>query len=395
MPHNLELYQILLDHIRRAPQQRISFAKFMELALYHPHHGYYASQDAIIGPSGDFITAPHLGHDFGELLAVQFADMWESLDRPSPFNLVEMGAGQGLIATDVLNYLKSSYPDCFQTLRYWIVEKSGALQSHQQTRLAPWQDHLRWATFAELPEELIGCFFSNELVDALPVHQVMRTPSGLQEIYVATAGDDSGTSGGFIEIIDDLSTPELATYFDFIGVNLLAPDYAEGYRTEVNLAALDWLAAVAAKLKRGFVLTIDYGYPASRYYNRVRSRGTLQCYYQHAHHDDPYVHVGHQDITAHVDFTALERQGDRCGLKTLGHTQQAMFLMALGLGDRLTALSQIQETDSQTVNAAIRRRDALHQLINPMGMGNFGVLAQAKGVTPSVALKGFTIPPLF
>jgi SAM-dependent MidA family methyltransferase len=184
-------------------------------------------------------------------------------------------------------------------------------------------------------------------------------------------------------------------YFSLVEIDPNDPQYITGYRTEIHLAALDWLQTVAAKLRQGYVLTIDYGYPASRYYNRARSQGTLQCYYQHSYHNDPYINLGYQDITAHVNFTALERQGEACGLTTVGVTQQGMFLMALGLGDRLTALAEIQETDPGTLRRAIQRRDNLHQLMNPMGLGNFVVLIQSKGLeaTPS-PLKGLTIPPL-
>jgi SAM-dependent MidA family methyltransferase len=161
----------------------------------------------------------------------------------------------------------------------------------------------------------------------------------------------------------------------------------------VNLAALDWIETIASRLQRGYLLTIDYGYPATRYYSPGRSQGTLQCYYQHTHHSNPYIYVGRQDITAHVDFTGLERQGDRCGLHTVGFTQQGLFLMALGLGDRLTALSDPTQTEHQSVNDILRRREALHSLMNPMGLGNFGVLLQSKGIDTQTQIpKGFQIP---
>lgn len=387
MSHQPDLFRLIVEAIGRSPNQRISFAEYMELALYHSEHGYYASQDAIIGPGGDYITSPHLGNDFGELLAVQFAEIWEHLQRPDPFDLVEMGAGQGLIAADVLGYLQQHHPDCFAALQYRIVEKSPALRALQQQRLVHWQAKLHWQELAELPA-IAGCIFSNELVDALPVHRVAKVDSQLQEIYVTTDGEQ------LAEIFSDLSTPALQAYFEFVGVDLFATEYPPAYSTEVNLAALDWLTEVASHLKRGYVLTIDYGYPASRYYSRVRSQGTLQCYYRHAHHDNPYAHIGHQDITAHVDFTALEKQGARCGLEKIGVTQQALFLMALGIGDRLNQLAEIQQTDAQTLNYAIKQRQALHDLINPMGMGNFVVLVQGKGVDSTKPLRGLTVPPM-
>jgi SAM-dependent MidA family methyltransferase len=393
MPHHPPLFAVLLEQIQSAPDRRITFAKFMDLALYHPTAGYYTRQDSFIGPQGDFVTSPHLGHDFGELLAVQVAEFWQRLDRPSPFTIVEMGAGQGLITGDLLHYLAQVYPDCFATVEYQIVEKSAAMRAAQQQRLGQWGDRIQWLTLDDiLDDSITGCFLSNELADALPVHLIERTETGWQEVYVTVAKDDSET---LQETSGPLSTPRLTEYFELVGIDLADPQYTVGYRTEVHLAALDWMKTVANKLRRGYVLTVDYGYPASRYYNRARSQGTLQCYYQHAHHNDPYLNLGQQDITAHVNFTALERQGEAVGLTTVGVTQQAMFLMALGLGDRLSALAEIQETDAATLQQAIRRRDNLHQLMNPMGLGNFVVLIQSKGLGKSAEpLKGLTIPPL-
>jgi SAM-dependent MidA family methyltransferase len=188
-----------------------------------------------------------------------------------------------------------------------------------------------------------------------------------------------------------LSTPQLLSYFSPLKIDLLSNIYPEGYRTEINLAAIDWITTIANKLHQGFVLTIDYGYSADRYYTPTRSSGTLQCYYQHRHHNNPYIYIGKQDITAHVDFTALEKQGELLELEVIGFTQQALFLMALGLGDRIAANSQ---TPGQNLSEVLRRRDSLHSLINPMGLGGFGVLIQGKRLTASkpIQLKGLTIP---
>jgi SAM-dependent MidA family methyltransferase len=229
-------------------------------------------------------------------------------------------------------------------------------------------------------------------VDALPVHQFAIAQGKLREIYVTTP---DGTH--FEEVTGELSTPQLAEYFDLVGIELPSAAYADGYRSEINLAAQDWLSTVADKLKRGYLLTIDYGYPAARYYNPQRSQGTLQCYYQHRHHNDPYVQIGQQDITAHVDFTALERWGDRCGLALVGFTKQALFLMALGLGDRIAALSHSDRpiVGTQSITDVLRRRDALHQFLDPTGLGGFGVLVQCKGLSEEqrkLKLKGLTMP---
>ncbi|MGI0491074.1 class I SAM-dependent methyltransferase [Alkalinema pantanalense CENA528] len=388
---NPELLRLIVQQISQ--RSRLTFAEFMELALYHPDQGYYLRRASKIGATGDFFTSPHLGADFGELLAEQFVQIWQILGQPQPFTLVEMGAGQGVLASDILRYLTQHYPDCARSLQYRIVEKVATLIAAQQRQLMPWLDRglsIQWTnleTIAAAP--IVGCFFSNELIDAFPVHLIQMQAGQLQEVYVGWDGTE------LVEMVDQPSNPALTAYFERLGIDLTAPDYVEGYRSEVNLLALDWMQAVATGLQRGYVLTIDYGYPANRYYSRTRSQGTLQCYYQHSHHNDPYRYVGMQDITAHVNFTALEMQGQQCGLQTVGVTQQAMFLMALGLGDRIANLGQSTAEAHQDINALLRRRDALHSLINPMGLGNFGVLVQSKGLTESEkqhALTGLTIP---
>ncbi len=382
----------IVQQIGESPRHRITFAEFMGFSLYHPQFGYYAKNPQI-GAAGDFYTSSHLGTDFGELLAEQFVEMWEVLGCPVPFTLVEIGAGQGLVAHDVLSHLQRWHPLCLAAVDYQIVETATALVQEQQQRLQKWLAagvQIIWRKLSDfLCESIVGCVFSNELVDALPVHQIVLDQGKLQEIYVTVPPAESERE--FIELIDTPSTPRLAAYFNDIGIDLGAPNYPDGYRTEVNLAALDWLTTVAEKLHRGYVLTIDYGYPAQRYYSPMRSQGTLQCYYRHRHHNNPYIHVGEQDITAHVDFTALERQGERCGLTTLGFTQQGLFLMALGLGDRLTALSQSTTQNPAAIHQLLQHRETLHRLIDPTGLGNFGVLIQAKGLTQveqTFGLKG-------
>ena len=398
--YNPVLCEALASRIAESPQHRITFAQYMEMVLYHPAHGYYAAKTEKIGVQGDFFTSPLLGADFGELLVKQFVQMWEILGKPAPFSLVEMGAGQGILAGDILTYVKLHYPDFFAVLDYTIIEKSSALRQEQQQRLQEFS--LRWCNLEEISTNSItGCFFSNELVDALPVHQFTLQQGRLREIYVTTKNltpQPPSLSGKgemeFIEVIDELSTPELAKYFDLVDIKLLSSAYPDGYRSEVNLAALDWLKMVGEKLQRGYLLTIDYGYPASRYYSPKRSQGTLQCYYQHRHHDNPYINIGRQDITAHVDFTALERWGDRCGLHKVGFTQQGLFLMALGIGDRIAAVSNIT---GQSIQEILRRREALHQLINPQGLGGFGVLVQSKELTEEEVgqnLQGLSFPPI-
>lgn len=379
-----QLEQEIRDRIAHSPQHKITFAEFMDLALYHPDFGYYSGGNVEIGSRGDFFTSVSLGADFGDLLAVQFAQMSKFLHSPQPFILLEMGAGLGNLALDILKALEDQYPDFYSQLEYWIVEASPALIQRQKEVLKGYP--VRWKTWSEIEDNsIIGCGFANELVDAFPVHQVRVEAGELKEVYVTE------TETGLTEITGELSTPQLAKYFQDMGINLLAPDYVIPYQTEVNLAAISWLETVSKKLQKGYLLTIDYGYSATRYYNPQRSRGTLQCYYQHRRHDNPYINLGQQDITAHVNFTALQHYGQQYNLETLGQTKQGMFLMALGLGEKLNALSSGQFG----VEQILQRRDALHQLMDPTGLGGFETLIQAKGLQENEAtqpLQGLTMP---
>jgi SAM-dependent MidA family methyltransferase len=385
MDNNLELVAAIVNRIHNAPQQQITFAEYMDLVLYHPQHGYYASNANRISERGDFLTSPHLADDFGEMLAIQLYQIWQILGSPPQFSIVEMGAGQGLLAAQVLAYSQREYSDFFRSIDYIIIETAPAMIGSQQARL---QDlPVRWCDWTDIPDRSItGCFLSNELIDAFPVHQVIVTKDKLQEIYV-TAGEKDRV---FNESIGKLSTDELAKYWQLNRIDLLDDRYPHEYRTEVNLAALDWLEQVANKLQRGYIISIDYGYSADRYYNPMRDRGTLQCYYRHAHHNDPYINIGNQDLTAHVDFTALQNQGELLGLQTVGFTKQGMFLMALGLGERIAAIS----SSSGEIQSLLQQRQNLHQLIDPIGLGKFGVLIQSQGLTPeerSIVLIGLSM----
>jgi SAM-dependent MidA family methyltransferase len=373
MSDHFPLQQLISDRILANPQQRITFAEYMELALYAPQLGYYVRSAQQIGSQGDFFTSPHLGTDYGELLAIQIAQMWQLLGQPRPFTVVEMGAGQGLLALDMLRYWQQHQPELLASLDYIIIETATAMLASQQGLLGDWP--VSWSHWSDLPDgKAIGCIFANELIDALPVHQVVVEGSKLQEIYVTGAAEQ------FEEEVAELSTPRLAEYFELAQINICS--YGEGYRTEVNLAALDLIKTIAPKLQRGYLLLIDYGYSADRYYNPMRSQGTLQCYYQHRYHDQPYLNIGNQDITTHVDFSSLIRQGNAVGLQQVGLTKQGLFLMALGLADRLANVTEYS-TDKMTV---LQHRQALQQLIDPTGLGGFGVLIQGKDLRPAQLL---------
>jgi SAM-dependent MidA family methyltransferase len=393
MDSNLELIEIIADRIHHSPHQQITFAEYMDLALYHPQHGYYASnRDAVgetlrerISKGGDFLTSPHLADDFAQMLAIQLYQIWQILGEPTLFSLVEMGAGQGLLAAQILEYAHREYPEFWRSIDYIIIETAPTMIISQQTRLRDLP--VRWCNWTEISDRsIIGCFLSNELIDAFPVHQVIIEEDKLQEIYV-TIGDEDRV---FQETIDYLSTQRLATYWQLNQIDLLSGKYLPGYRTDVNLAALTWLKLVSKKLQRGYIISIDYGYTADRYYNPIRTQGTLQCYYRHSYHHDPYINIGNQDLTAHVDFTALQHQGELLGLQTVGFIPQGIFLMALGLGARIAGIS----SSSDDIQSLLQRRQNLHQLIDPMGLGKFRVLIQSKGLTPAeqdILLQGLAI----
>jgi SAM-dependent MidA family methyltransferase len=306
------------------------------------------------------------------MLAIQLYQTWQILGAPPTFKIVEMGAGTGLLASQILEYSRKIHPDFFQSIDYLIIEVAPAMQIAQQQQLKDLP--VQWCNWTEIPDRsIVGCFLSNELIDAFPVHQIVVKEDRLQEVYVTFDKD----SNKILEKIDKLSTERLNEYWQLNQINLLDRKYPEGYRTEVNLAALAWQEQVFKKLQRGYIISIDYGYTADRYYNPMRSQGTLQCYYRHAYHNDPYINIGNQDLTAHVDFTALQNQGELLGLPTVGFIQQGLFLMALGLGDRIAAISN---NDNSDVRSLLQRRQNLHQLIDSMGLGKFGVLIQSHGL---------------
>jgi SAM-dependent MidA family methyltransferase len=380
----------IFTKINHSPGQKITFAEYMEMCLYDPEFGYYNSHLTKIGNQGDFFTSASLSADLGELLAKQLYQFWQILDQPSSFHLVEMGAGEGVLAQVILNYISQEYPEFYQAVNYIIIEKSVSLRQKQQQLLNNFTKqglNLHWCNWDDLADNsLVGCFFSNELVDAFPVHLVCLNNDLLQEIYITAKNNQ------LVAIKAEISTQKIIDYFKLINIQIDSDIYPANYQTEVNLEALLWLKKVSSKLKQGYLLTIDYGYTADKYYHPQRSQGTLQCYYQHRYHDNPLVNIGCQDLTSHVNFTALIKYGTMTSLNTLAYSKQALFLMSLGLGERLNALSNEQIS----LPLIWQRRNQLHQLINPEGLGGFGVLLQAKNLTCSqqeIPLLGFVDLP--
>ena len=359
----------LVAHLQQriADAGGIPFAEFMQECLYHPEYGYYTAPRARIGKEGDFFTSSSVHSLFGRLIGRQLEQMWQLLGG-GEFTIAEQGAGEGHLCLDILDGLAEEFPDFYRVLNYRIVEIS---PDHHRRQAAALQQHvasgrLSWCSLDEL-QGMQGCFLSNELVDAFPVHMLDKQNGELKEIYVVNSPE------GFVEEVRPLANPEINDYFSLVGSSLL-----EGNRGEVNLQALKWMQRVSEIVARGFILTIDYGYPADELFAPFRRNGTLLCYHKHQANENPYQRVGCQDITAHIDFTALQKIAEQQGVESLYFGEQYRFLMGLGFLEALIEL-QMRETDPQQAQAL---RMTLKNLVLPDGgMGeSFKVLIQGKGV---------------
>jgi SAM-dependent MidA family methyltransferase len=353
MDGNPDLLREIAGEIERSGG-RITFERFMELALYHRQHGYYMEGRERIGKAGDYFTSVSVSPLFGRLLARQFLKWRDELGYPPEFEIVEFGGHRGQLREDVL----AAAPD----LKYRVVE-----------------------TADPFPDSITGVVFSNEFLDALPVHRVRVQGGEWKEVYVSVSEtgakptpapprrgppqlpSNGGAGGGFRQTLGPLSTPRLSDFLDGLPVHLM-----EGYTTEVNLRALDWMETIARRLKRGFVLTIDYGYDREDYFSPQHRDGTLLCYHHHTKNDNPYLHIGEQDMTAHVEFTSLIEHGKRFGLEPVLFTDQSHFLLQIGE-------SEISEIVQRTAGQLSKERQAIHQLLHPELMGRtFKVLVQRK-----------------
>ena len=356
MRRRTPLTDILLDRIRR--DGPLTFAAFMEACLYHPEHGYYTRGRSAEG-AGDYYTSPDIGPLFARLLARQFREMWEQMGRPQRFQLVECGAGSGRLAAQLAAAVSEREPELGRALELTLVEASASLRAQAEAVVR--ECGPRFGVQESLPSSVTGCVFSNELLDALPVHRVVLRHDGLKEIFIAAEADE------LREKEDELSSAAIARYLERYGAPL-----EEGQFAEVNLAALEWLEKAATVVERGFLLTIDYGHRARELYGPAHRRGTLLAYRGHRAEENWLEAPGEQDLTSHVNFTALEERGRELGLEPLGYTAQASFLLALA---RACGLEELSAPEQQ----ATRRQ--FIQLIHPEGMGEtFKVLIQTKGV---------------
>ena len=338
----------------------ISFARFMEMLLYAPGLGYYAAGARKFGAAGDFVTAPEISPLFGRALAGQVAQVM-ALSAPA---ILEVGAGSGRLAADLLLELerRGQLPES-----YCILDLSADLSERQQATLAAAAPHLlarvRWLD--RLPETFAGVVVANELLDAMPAHVVAWRADGIFERGVVV-----DTAGGFTWNERPASGALLAAAEEIAAQCQLPP----GYESEISLAARAWAGEWGYRLSRGALLLIDYGFPRREFYHQQRGRGTLMCHYRHHAHPDPFYLPGLQDVTVHVDFTAIIAAADAAGLDLLGYTSQGQFLLNCGILDQLASW-QAGTPDY------VRASGAVNQLVMPHEMGElFKVIAIGRGI---------------
>ena len=366
----------LVDLIRAEAAARggsLSFDRFMDLALYAPGLGYYVAGARKFGPGGDFVTAPGLSPLFGLCLARQCQEVLTALGGGE---VLELGAGEGELAADLLDGLRGA--DCLPT-RYLILEPGAELRERQRDLLAARHPDLigrvHWLT--GLPEGFNGVLVANEVMDAMPVSRFQIDAKGEPaEFWVRPPA--SAEDLGWVEELAPPRDPALGLAVAGLQARGLAQE--PGYVSEINLRLGPWVGALAGSLRRGLMLLIDYGYEEADYYRAERSMGTLICHYRHQAHGDPYAHLGLQDITAHVDFSAAARAGQAAGLEVAGYTTQAHFLLALGLDD---LLAERLNGPGRASDEGLKLLLGAKQLVMPDAMGErFRVLGLAKGLTP-------------
>jgi SAM-dependent MidA family methyltransferase len=394
-----DLAAVIRDEIARTGP--ITFARFMALALYHSTLGYYAGGGEgrePIGWEGDYFTSGDLHPLWGWCIAHQLHQVWELLDRPQHFDVVEPGAGRGLLAREVWRYALERAPEWVSSLHYTLADRAptgSQLRASREARLAGALRALgapehatRWITSLDeaFPQGgVTGCVVSNELVDALPVHLVEKQGDILAEVSV----DLDSATGRLVERLGLPSSPEVVGYLDAFGVPWRT--FPDSWRAEVCLEAPAWMRQVATGLRQGIVLTLDYGDTSRRLYTPLRRRGTLAAYFRHQLGENPLAHPGQQDLTAHVNFSALLQAGRESGLRFVALTTQAAFLERLGIHEETEALAArlypYAETERQTSRGQLdylRRaslRNAVATLLRPSGLGGFKVLLQHRGMT--------------
>jgi SAM-dependent MidA family methyltransferase len=359
-----ELEKKLIDRIKA--DGPITFRDFMEAALFDPSLGYYNTARQKIGSEGDFYTSSNVHPAFGSILAKLFSELRE-VSFADPFTIVELGAGTGQLAADILSAIRDEYSSLLPRIQYLLVDTSPAMRELQRGKLAEFSSETRFCKLEEL-ENVRGIIFSNELFDALPVHRMVLANGKLNELFVTVS--ESGS--GFSFMPSQASTSRLEEYLRRMNARL-----REGQAIEINLDAIDLLARVAKVLKEGFLITIDYGDEASKLWSPDRRAGTIRSFYRHQLVDSPLLRVGDQDITASVNFSALVEYGADLGFEKVSYERQTAFLMRMGLIEKIAAQFR---SDGSLDNLA--ERLAVKNLFVPGGISDsFRVLIQRKTIT--------------
>ena len=341
----------------------------MELALGHPQHGYYARPGLAWGRDGDYETSPEVHPIFGYLWARQIAECWERLGSPAVFDLVEPGAGSGAFMASMLDWLRARAPGCHAAARVTVLDGHPRRVEEQRAALAARGHDVHAVLLADWlaePDPIEGIVISNELFDAFPVHLVERRGDELREWYVARV------DGGLQLELGEASTPDLAAYFARLGI-----EPGDGCRAEVSLAAVDAMRALASRVGRGYILTIDYGYEAERLYASWRRMGTLMAFRDHSPQPDPLAQPGLTDLTAHVDLTSLAAAAAESGFASAPPVSQTEALIALGIGEQLDAARARAASDLAAYATA---RAASETLLDPAGLGRVRVVVMGRGV---------------
>lgn len=372
------LNQLLQNSI--AASGPITFAQFMDVALYYPDLGYYRQPQRKPGRGGDFMTSPELHPFFGNTLARQVAETWDALEQPKQMVVREHGASSGGLAYDILVALNDKAPDVFDAIDYRLVD----VNTHRLNEALAAMDEVGFAehVHAEHPDELLpeaGLVIANEVADALPVHRLVMRDGTIRELRVGLADAE------FVDVETDPS-PELEQLVSqhFASHEIHLPD---GAHFEFSPTIGQWIAGIAAHLTTGIAVIIDYGYDAPTLYRDHRLEGTLRGYHQHTVTTDPYERVGEQDLTAHVDFSYLADIARKNGLTTLGLTTQGDYLTRLGLGDWLMDL---QMQPDVAVDEYYLAQSATMRLIDPSGLGRFSVAGFGKNLPQDFQPLGFT-----
>ncbi len=353
----------------------MTFARFMDLALYDPDGGYYRATDARPGRAGDFLTAPEIHPVFGWALAGLLDEAWRRLGRPRPFVLREHGAGTGTLALAILERLGRTGSGLRDVIAYDPIEVEPGRLETIADRLAAAGAADRLLAPDRRDGPVVGVVLANEVLDALPVHRVRQRGTRLVEIAVGL------DEGAFVDVEIEPSSLALAARLAAEGIEL-----ADGQAAEICLALDRWVAGTAAGLERGLLLLIDYGAPAAELYDPVRRRdGTLMAYLRHRASHEPYAHIGRQDLTAHVDVTAVERAAAAAGLSHLATTTQAELLVGLGTEG---LLREVQEDPATSLESYLELRSALMRLLDPSAMGRFRVMAFGRDWPDGPPLEG-------